>query len=156
MRLFDLLYRQFDENPLSDAFAHKVLGFWKKYSTGDSLKIINQLSQGLVELGIKPGDKISIVSEGRPEWCFVDMACQQVGAVLVPLYPTLSPQEYKTILEEAEVKMIFVSNGINRAISKHVVPPSIKITLLSLIKSRAFFAIAVFCSNAYTLFRAGL
>ncbi|WP_462253573.1 AMP-dependent synthetase/ligase [Ekhidna sp.] len=111
MRLFDLLYRQFDENPLSDAFAHKVLGFWKKYSTGDSLKIINQLSQGLVELGIKPGDKISIVSEGRPEWCFVDMACQQVGAILVPLYPTLSPQEYKTILEEAEVKMIFVSNG---------------------------------------------
>ncbi|MEP1034206.1 long-chain fatty acid--CoA ligase [Ekhidna sp.] len=111
MRLFDLLYKQFDENPLVDAFSHKVLGYWKQYSTGDSLKIINQLSQGLIELGINPGDKISIVSEGRPEWCFVDMACQQIGAILVPLYPTLSSLEYKTILEEAEVKLIFVSNG---------------------------------------------
>ncbi len=111
MRLFDLLYRQFEEHPLPDAFSHKVLGAWKKYSTGDSLKIVNQLSQGLIEIGIKPGDKISIISEGRPEWCFVDMACQQVGAILVPLYPTLSTQEYKTILEEAEVKTIFVSNG---------------------------------------------
>ncbi|MEP0985735.1 long-chain fatty acid--CoA ligase [Ekhidna sp.] len=111
MRLFDLLYRQLQENPISDAFAHKVLGFWKKYSTSDSLKIVNQLAQGLIELGIKPGDKISIVSEGRPEWCFVDMACQHVGAVLVPLYPTLSTAEYETILKEAEVKMIFVSNG---------------------------------------------
>ena len=111
MRLFDLLYQQFNETPLADAFSHKVLGTWKQYSTGDSLKIINQLSQGLIELGIKAGDKISVVSEGRPEWCFVDMACQQVGAILVPLYPTLSTNEYEIILEEAEVKMIFVSNG---------------------------------------------
>ncbi len=111
MRLFDLLYQQQEENPLVDAFSHKILGNWKQYSTSDSIKIINQLSQGLIEFGVKAGDKISIVSEGRPEWCFVDLACQQVGAILVPLYPTLSSLEYKTILEEAEVKLIFVSNG---------------------------------------------
>lgn len=119
MRLFDLLYKQYKENPLEDAFAHKVRGEWKKFSTANALKIINQLSQGLLEMGIKKGDKISIISEGRPEWVFVDIACQQVGAVLVPLYPTLSTKEYKEILSEAEVKMIFVSNGTTmKSVSK--------------------------------------
>lgn len=112
MRLFDLLIKQYKENPIADAFAHKVQGAWKKYSTENSLKIVNQLSQGLIELGVVPGDKIAIISEGRPEWCFVDIACQQVGAILVPLYPTLSTTEYKVILEESEAKMIFVSNGV--------------------------------------------
>lgn len=111
MRLFDLIYNQLQEFPINDAFAHKIKGEWKHYSTSASLKIINQLSQGLIDLGIKKDEKIAIISEGRPEWCFVDIACQQVGAILVPLYPTLSENDYKIILEEAEVKMIFVSDS---------------------------------------------
>ena len=111
MRLFDLVYNQYKKNPLDDAFAHKIKGNWKKYSTVETIKIVNQLSLGLIEFGVKAGDKISIISEGRPEWCFVDLACQQVGAILVPLYPTLSGRDYKLILKEAEVKMIFVSNS---------------------------------------------
>ena len=110
MRLFDLLYNQLKTHPLPAAFCHKVKGEWKKYSTEDVVKYSQLLGQGLIELGIKPGDKIAIISEGRPEWVMVDIACQQVGAILVPLYPTLSTREYEIILEEAGVNTLFVSN----------------------------------------------
>lgn len=111
MRLFDLIYRQFKENPLDDAFAYKINGGWKKFSSQESIKIINQLSLGLIKLGIEPGDNIAIISEGRPEWAFVDMSCQQVGAVLVPLYPTLSQKDYKAIFEETDIKAVFISDA---------------------------------------------
>lgn len=111
MRLFDIVYNQLKDNPITDTLAHKIKGAWKCYSTSDTIRIVNQLSQGLIELGIKPGEKISIISEGRPEWVFVDLACQQIGAVLVPLYSSLSEGDYEAILKEAEVKAIFVSNS---------------------------------------------
>ncbi len=111
MRLFDLLYSQLKKNPIPDAFAHKVNGKWKKYSTQEVVKYSQVLGQGLIELGVKQGDKVAIISEGRPEWIIVDIACQQIGAILVPLYPTLSTKEYEHILEEAEVDTLFVSNG---------------------------------------------
>lgn len=111
MRLFDIVYNQLKDNPIPDALSHKIKGSWKSYSTSDTIRIVNQLSNGLIELGIKPGEKISIISEGRPEWVFVDLACQQIGAILVPLYASLSERDYKLILKEAEVKTIFVSNS---------------------------------------------
>lgn len=111
MRLFDVLHNQFKLNPLDDAFAQKVNGEWRKFSTEESIRITNQLSQGLLEIGVQPGDKIAIVSEGRAEWCFIDMAVQQVGGVLVPLYPTLSAKDYNIILDEAEVKVLFAFNS---------------------------------------------
>jgi len=111
MRLFDLLYNQLKTHPIPDALCHKVKGEWKKYSTSDVVKYSQLLGQGLIERGVKPGDKIAIISEGRPEWVFVDIACQQIGAILVPLYPTLSSTEYQIILEEAEVTTLFISNA---------------------------------------------
>ncbi|MEQ9402144.1 MAG: long-chain fatty acid--CoA ligase [Cyclobacteriaceae bacterium] len=111
MRLFDLIHNQLQDCPVPDAFAHKIQGKWKKYSTSDTVRIVNQLSIGLIESGISAGDKIAIISEGRPEWVFVDLACQQIGAVLVPLYPTLGKKDYETILKESEVSVIFVSNS---------------------------------------------
>ncbi|MEM9896930.1 MAG: long-chain fatty acid--CoA ligase, partial [Bacteroidota bacterium] len=111
MRLFDFLYNQQRENPLQDALAYKIKDEWKKYSTADTIKIVNQLSQGLIAIGIKQGENVALIAEGRPEWVFVDLACQQIGAVLVPLYPTLSTAEYEVILKETEVKHLFVSNA---------------------------------------------
>lgn len=111
MRLFDFLYKQHKEHPIEDAFSYKVKGEWKKFSTAEAIKITAQLSQGLIELGVQRGDNIGIISEGRPEWCFVDLAVQQVGAVLVPLYPTLSTTEYEAILRETDTKLIFVSDA---------------------------------------------
>ena len=61
-------------------------------------------------MGIKKGDKIAIISNNRPEWNFTDFGISQIGAVSVPIYPTLSVEEYAYILGHAEPKLIFVSD----------------------------------------------
>ncbi len=109
-RAFDFLTYQKSEYPLSNAISFKRDGKWKKYSTEQIVKICDQVSLGLLKMGIKKGDNIVLVSESRPEWNFIDLATQQIGAVLVPMYPNLSVEDYRYIIEEAEVKMAFVSN----------------------------------------------
>ena len=110
-RLFDLLTYQYKEHPLEDAFCQKIKGKWHKYTTRQVIQITRILSMGLMELGLKKGDKVAIASENRPEWNFVDFACQQIGVVTVPMYPNIGPRDYEYILHEADVKLIFVSNN---------------------------------------------
>ena len=110
LRTFDLLFHQLKFFPLEDAFNYKVNGNWKKFSTKQSLQIINQLSLGLLELGIKKGDRVALISENRPEWNFIDFACQQIGVVVVPMYPTISSSDYRYIFQHSEIKYAFVSN----------------------------------------------
>ena len=83
---------------------------WKTYSTDEFVEIVESLSKGLLAKGIKKGDRIAIMSGNRPEWNFIDFACNQIGAATVPLYPTLSNQDLVYILNDAEVKLLFVSN----------------------------------------------
>ncbi len=109
-RAFDFLTYQKLKYPLTNAISFKREGKWKKYSTEQVVKICNQVSLGLLKLGIKKGDNIALVSESRPEWNFIDLAVQQIGAVLVPMYPNLSVEDYRYILDEAEIKLAFVSN----------------------------------------------
>lgn len=109
-RVFDFLYYQNDKYPKYDYLSHKVNNKWKNYSTEESISVINALSSGLINLGIKPGDKIAIISQNRPEWAFVDFAIQQIGAVSVPMYPTITVEDYRYIFEHAEVKIVFVEN----------------------------------------------
>ncbi|MEO6303665.1 MAG: long-chain fatty acid--CoA ligase, partial [Bacteroidia bacterium] len=71
---------------------------------------VNNLSYGLYNLGIKPGDKISIIANNRPEWNFIDYAIQQTGAISVPIYPTISETDLAFILNDANVKYIFISS----------------------------------------------
>lgn len=111
LRTFDLLFHQLKNFPLEKAFSHKVHGSWVSYSTKKSILIINQLSRGLLELGLRKGDKVAIVSENRPEWNFVDFACQQIGVVVVPLYPTISTSDYQYIFDHAEVQVAFISSS---------------------------------------------
>src|SRR5690606_7198589 len=68
------------------------------------------LSKALIAKGIKKGDRIGLMSGNRPEWNFVDFACNQLGVAIVPLYPTLSAQDLSYIVNDAEVKILFVSN----------------------------------------------
>ncbi len=120
-RLFDLLDRL--ENKFSkEKFLNiKKNKKWINFSTKDYVENSNNISLGLLSLGVKKGDKISIISANRPEWNFVDMGILQTGAINVPIYPTISEQEYKFILNHAEVKFIFVSdNNIYRKL-KHIV-----------------------------------
>lgn len=116
-RLFDAVAHQLENFPKNDMLAAKENGKWKTYSTQQVADTVNKLSAGLVSLGVQANDftpessdKIAIISNNRPEWVFTDLAVQQVGAILVPVYPTTNPNELAFILNDASVKFIFVSS----------------------------------------------
>ncbi len=109
-RLFDILQHQLQNTPKEDCLANKVNGQWKKYSTQQVVDIVNQASRAFIKYGIKPGDTVAIIANNRPEWNFVDMGMMQVGAISVPVYPTISEGEYKFIFNDAGVKLAFVSD----------------------------------------------
>lgn len=116
-RLFDCLEHQLQHFPKQDMLAAKENGKWVTYSTAEVADIANKFSAGLLELGIsgndftaEGADKIAIISNNRPEWVFTDLATQQTGAILVPVYPTTNPLELEFILNDAAVKYVFVSS----------------------------------------------
>ena len=97
--------------------AGKAAGQWKKHSTEEVAEIVNQLSAGLLALGIGPNDmsvegrdKVAILSKNRPEWVMLDLAVQQIGALLTPIYPTINVNELEFVLNDAQVKMVFVND----------------------------------------------
>ncbi len=111
-RLFDLIEYQLKKFPQEDTFAAKQSdGSWKKYSTQEVIDVVNRLSLGLIKLGVKKDDKIALISPNRPEWNFMDLAILQIGAVNVPIYPTITREDYKFIFNNAEIKMAFVANA---------------------------------------------
>lgn len=118
-RLFDCIEHQLQNSPLEDMLAGKENGIWRKYSTKQVANIVNDLSAGLLKSGInfndrspEGRDKVAIVSKNRPEWLMVDLAVQQIGAVLTPIYPTIHINELEFILRDAAVKIIFVNDEI--------------------------------------------
>ncbi len=108
-RIFDLLTHYAHYFPRKDALAAKENGVWTHYSTQQYIEKVNHISYGLMQLGIKKGDRVASISNNRPEWNFLDMALHQLGAVHVSIYPTISREDYEYILNHAEVKMVFVS-----------------------------------------------
>jgi long-chain acyl-CoA synthetase len=109
-RLFDLLSYQKANNPLNDTFSYKYDGVWKNYSTDDVINIVDAISRGFLKLGLAKNDKVGIVSSNRPEWNFIDLALQQIGAVSVPMYPTITPKDYKFIFEDSGLKYVFAED----------------------------------------------
>ncbi len=109
-RVFDLLPYQLEKFPKEDALAAKINGTWEKYSTADIIKQVEQLSLGFIKLGVGKDDKVAIISQNRPEWVFTDFALQQLGAVSVPIYPTLTVEDCRYIFTDAEVKLVMVSD----------------------------------------------
>ncbi len=108
-RLFDLLDNYLEKYPNQDAaLACKREGKWRKYSIQEYAELTNNFSYGMLKLGIKRGDKIGIVSSNRPEWNMLDFAAMQIGAISVPIYPTISQDDYRHILNHAEMKLIFI------------------------------------------------
>ena len=108
-RVFDILPHYAIHFQRDDALNGKENGAWRHYSINQYIATVNNISYGLMQLGIKRGDKIASISSGRPEWNFLDMAIIQIGAIHVPIYPTISENDYKYILHHADVKMVFVS-----------------------------------------------
>jgi long-chain acyl-CoA synthetase len=108
-RLFDLLPHYLENYPNQDAaLVAKRDNKWLKFSIQNYIEATNNISYGFLKLGIKKGDKIGIISSNRPEWNMLDMAIMQIGAVSVPIYPTISQQDYHYILNHAEVRVIFI------------------------------------------------
>lgn len=110
VRNFDLLVQLKEKFNREDSFASKKNGSWVKISTNEFIDKVNTLSYGLLALGLNKGDKVAIISMNRPEWNMVDFACSQLGIITVPMYPTLSVNDYKFIMNDAEVKAVFVEN----------------------------------------------
>ncbi len=109
-RIFDLLDRYAEKYHKDDVLASKEDGKWIKHSYQDYIDYANYFSYGLLELGFKRGDKIATVTNNRPEWNFADMGMMQIGLVHVPIYPTISIDEYTHILNHADVTAIIISD----------------------------------------------
>lgn len=111
-RLFDYINKQFDEGTLEKFAGNKTEQGWKFYSTSEVIMLSRKLASGLIDLGVEKGDKIGIVVyKNRPEWLITDLAIQYIGAIGVPMYPTISSREYEYIMNEAEVKVCFIGTG---------------------------------------------
>jgi len=112
-RIFDFAYYQLDKYNLAKALVSKTSGEWVSTSSQEFIAKANIVSRGLLALGVKPGDKIALISStNRTEWNILDLALLQIGAVNVPIYPTISESDYKYIFNHSEVKYCFLSDEV--------------------------------------------
>ena len=108
--LFDFPYYQLETSPLEESLVTKYNGKWEALSTQQYIDKANALSRGLLRLGVQPNDKIAVISmTNRTEWNIVDIGVLQVGAQNVPIYPTISKEDYEYVLNHSEAIYCFVS-----------------------------------------------
>lgn len=117
-RLFDIVSIKAKEEPNAVMLAAKEQGQWRTYSSSDVWDTARKLAGGIISLGIanqelqpEKQEKIALISPNRPEWIMTDVAVQLTGAVLTPIYPTISPNELVYILKEAGIRILFVANN---------------------------------------------
>ena len=111
-RIFDFPYYLLEKYNLPQAFSTKYNGKWESISTQEYINKANAISRGLLHLGIKPNDKIAIISSNnRTEWNICDIGILQTGAQNVPIYPTISKEDYQYILTHSEAVYCFVSDA---------------------------------------------
>ena len=110
-RLFDFPHYQLEKYNLDKALVTKYDGEWVATSTKEYIEKANQISRGLLRLGVKPNDKVAIIStNNRTEWNIVDIGVLQIGAQDVPIYPTISQEDYEYVLNHSESVYCFVSD----------------------------------------------
>ena len=109
-RLFDIPLYQLEKYPNNGMFVSKINGTWTPISTKDFIDLTNKVSKALIDLSVQVGDKIGIISTNRLEWNIIDIACLQIGAIVVPLYPTISENDYKYIFKDSGIKICFVGS----------------------------------------------
>jgi long-chain acyl-CoA synthetase len=110
-RLFDIFHYQQARYPQKVALAHRVDHHWNTFSTQECITWINKISAGLLQLGLKKGDKAALIADtGSAWWNFLDIAMLQIGVVVVPLHDTTHPRDLEFILKDADVKYCFASS----------------------------------------------
>jgi long-chain acyl-CoA synthetase len=110
-RTFDIIEWNKEKYPRNDMYGGKKNKDWILYSSDEVSRYVNYVSYGLLSMGFKKGDKVATISGNKPEWNFVDMGVAQAGMIHVPIYPTISTEEYDYILQHSDVKVIFVGNN---------------------------------------------
>jgi long-chain acyl-CoA synthetase len=93
-----------------DTLNYKRDGAWHSISTSEMLARIRHIALGLRSLGVRPGERVAILSESCPEWVLADGGCQFAGAIDVPIYPTLTPSQVRYIMQDCGARVLFVSN----------------------------------------------
>ena len=112
----------------TDTLAARVDGKWVKYSSKEYHDLAYKASVALLEMGLKKGDRIVTISNNRPEWNVMDMGMSQIGVVQVPIYPTISAEEYDYILNHAEPKLVMLSD---QALYEKISPLAKKVKSIS-------------------------
>ena len=112
-RLFDLLdvYRE-NYSSKANALLKRKAGKWYAYSSADYIGYSRAISLGLLSLGVSKGMKVATIMVNSPEWNFFDMGIMQIGAVQVPIYPTVSDDNYCYILNDSNAEYLIVSNNV--------------------------------------------
>ncbi|RZK36501.1 MAG: long-chain fatty acid--CoA ligase, partial [Hymenobacter sp.] len=107
---FDILANQLEKSPKPDALAAKIDGRYQPLSSQQVQEQANLVSLGLLRLGLQKGDKVAIISMNRPEWMLADFGIAQIGGTSVPMYPSITVEDYKYIFTDAGVRAVFVSD----------------------------------------------
>jgi long-chain acyl-CoA synthetase len=108
--LSDFYYYQLENKTKKDAFTQKENGKWTSLSTTDFITKAKRFSTGLIDLGLKRGDRVAVISNNRTEWHLTDLAVQQLGIINAPLYPNITEADYEYILNDSGAKVVFISN----------------------------------------------
>ena len=110
-RLFDFPYYQLENKPNKTALVTKYDGKWTPMSTEEYLDKANAISRALLKMGVQKNDKIAVISStNRTEWNIMDIGVLQVGAQNIPIYPTISSEDYEYVLNHSESIFCFVSD----------------------------------------------
>jgi len=108
--LGELFSRTAEQYPKKTAFLYKTDDRYASITWSEALAMVNTIADALLEKGLKPGDRIAILSENRPDWAWIDLAAQTIGAISVPIYTSLASAEIQYILSNSGAKMIGISN----------------------------------------------
>ncbi len=128
-RLFEFLEIQRENIPLEKCLTTKYDGVWTSISTEEFYQKVQQVSRSLIKMGVQKGDKVALIStNNRTEWCIMDLGILQLGAVTVPIYPTITAPEYEYVLNHSESKFCFISDLeiLNKLNSVRKALPSLK------------------------------
>lgn len=107
--IIEMFQKSVAEHGSRPALSHKVDGSYQDISYDEVDQRVQDFSLGLAELGIRSGDKVALLSENRPEWAVADLAALCLGAVTVPLYPTLAPPQIAYIAHDSDAKVLVIS-----------------------------------------------
>lgn len=148
-RLFDFAHYQLETHNLDAALISKKDGEWVKTSSKEYLNKANELSRALLKMGVQKNDKIAVISTtNRTEWCIVDIGVLQVGAQNIPIYPTISSEDYEYVLNHSEAVYCFVSD-------EEVYNKVLKVKDNTKLKNVFSFDEIEGCENYTTLFELG-